>query len=321
MNQDRARLILPASLAIAILAVSTASIFIRFAQREAPSLVIAALRLTFASLVLAPVAVTRYQRELRAVTRSDLLLGLLSGIFLAVHFATWITSLEFTSVASSVVLVSTGPLWVALLTPLFLKESLTRYVVFGLSLALAGGTIIGMSDACALTTSLHCPPFAEFVRGRSFYGNFLALAGAWAVAFYMIIGRKLRARLSLIPYIFIVYGMAAIVLLVVMHGTGNALAGYSSATYLWIVLLALIPQLIGHSTYNWALRYLPAAMVSITTLGEPVGSAILAYFILNESPTVLTIFGGALILGGIYLASRGPRQPLPAQPQAPAESG
>ena len=137
----------------------------------------------------------------------------------------------------------------------------------------------------------------------------------------MIIGRKLRARLSLIPYIFIVYGMAAIVLLVVMHGTWNALAGYSSATYLWIVLLALIPQLIGHSTYNWALRYLPAAMVSITTLGEPVGSAILAYFILNESPTVLTIFGGALILGGIYLASRGPRQPLPAQPQAPAESG
>lgn len=320
MNQDRARLILPASLAIAILAVSTASIFIRFAQREAPSLVIAALRLTFASLVLAPVATTSYRRELKAVLRGDLLLGLLSGAFLAVHFATWITSLEFTSVASSVVLVSTGPLWVALLTPLFLNENLSRYVVIGLSLALAGGTIIGLGDACSLTTSIQCPPFAEFIRGKSFYGNFLALAGAWAVAFYMIIGRKLRARLSLIPYIFIVYGMAAIVLLAVMFITGKALVGYSPATYLWIVLLALIPQLVGHSTYNWALRYLPAAMVSITTLGEPVGSAILAYFILSERPTILTIFGGVLILGGIYLASRGPRQPLSAQPRSSAES-
>jgi drug/metabolite transporter (DMT)-like permease len=320
LNQDRVRLILPASLVIAILAVSTASIFIRFAQRDAPSLVIAALRLTFASLILAPVAATSYRRELKAVTRGDLLLGLLSGVFLAVHFATWITSLEFTSVASSVVLVSTGPLWVALLTPLFLKENLSRYVVIGLSLALAGGTIIGMGDACSLTTSIQCPPFAEFVRGRSFYGNFLALGGAWAVAFYMIIGRKLRARLSLIPYIFIVYGMAALVLLEVVFVTGKTLVGYSPATYLWVVLLALIPQLVGHSTYNWALRYLPAAMVSITTLGEPVGSAILAYFILSERPTLLTIFGGALILGGIYLASRGPRQPLSPQPRSSTES-
>lgn len=304
MTEDRPRIALPFAIIIAILAVSTASIFIRFAQRDAPSLVIAALRLTFASLILAPVALTRYQLELRKLSRDDLLLGLLSGIFLAIHFATWISSLEYTSVASSVVLVSTGPLWVALLSPIFLKEPLTRPVMIGMLLALLGGTIIGLSDSCQLDVGLVCPPLSKFVQGRAFFGNFLALAGAWAVAGYLMIGRKLRAGMSLVPYIFIVYGIASAFLLVIMFVAGQHPTGYLPLTYIWILLLALVPQLVGHSTYNWALRYLPAALVSITTLGEPVGSAILAYFILSEVPTPLTIFGGVLILMGIYLASR-----------------
>ena len=148
MDEDRARITLPFAIVFAILAVSTASIFIRFAQREAPSLVIAALRLTFASLVLAPIALTRHRDELKKLTRGDLLLGSLSGVFLAVHFATWISSLEYTSIASSVVLVSTGPLWVALLSPIFLKEPLTKPVLIGMLFALLGGTIIGLSDSC-----------------------------------------------------------------------------------------------------------------------------------------------------------------------------
>ena len=314
MNEERARLTLPFAIITAILAVSTASIFIRFAQREAPSLVIAALRLTFASLILAPVALTRHRVELRALTRGDLLLGLLSGVFLAIHFATWISSLEYTSVASSVVLVSTGPLWVALLSPIFLKEPLSRPVLIGMLLALLGGTIIGLGDSCTLgwsqyalgatRPSITCPPFSEFVQGKAFFGNFLALAGAWAVAGYLMIGRKLRAGMSLVPYIFVVYGIAALILLGIMFAAGQHPTGYSPLTYIWMLLLALVPQLIGHSTYNWALRYLPAALVSITTLGEPVGSAILAYFILSEAPTLLTILGGVLILAGIYLASR-----------------
>lgn len=303
MSEQRTRLLLPFGLLIAILAVSTASIFIRFAQREAPSLVIAALRLTIASLVLAPVAVTRHGPELRALTRGNLLLGLLSGTFLAVHFATWITSLEYTSVASSVVLVSTGPLWVALLSPIFLKEPLTRPVLAGMTLALLGGTVIGLGDSCQLEGRLACPPLSEFLLGKAFFGNFLALAGAWAVAGYLMIGRRLRAGMSLIPYIFVVYGSAAISLLVAMFLAGQRPVGYSSMVYIWILLLALVPQLIGHTTYNWALRYLPAALVSITTLAEPIGSAILAYVILSESPTRLTALGGVLILAGIFLAS------------------
>ncbi len=308
MQEGRPRLTLPLGLLIAILAVSTASIFIRFAQRDAPSLVIAALRLTFASLVLAPLALTRNRDELRKLTRSDLLLALLSGLFLAIHFATWISSLEYTSVASSVVLVSTGPLWVALFSPIFLKEPLTRPVLLGISLALLGGTVIGLGDSCQLDGGLACLPFSEFVQGKAFLGNFLALAGAWAVAGYLMIGRKLRAGMSLIPYIFVVYSIAAIVLLGIMAAAGQRPTGYPPIAYAWILLLALVPQLIGHSTYNWALRYLPAALVSITTLSEPVGSAILAYFILDERPTILTVLGGVLILAGIYLASR-PKRP------------
>ncbi len=293
------------SLLTAIAAVSTASILIRFAQTDAPSLVIAALRITFASLVLAPIALTRHRGELKSLTRRELLLGLLSGVFLAVHFATWISSLEYTTVASSVVFVSTGPLWVALVSPMILKEHLSRAALVGLGLALLGGTIVGLSDACVWDHGLvACPSLSTALHGRAIWGNFLALIGAWAVTGYLVIGRKLRAKMSLVPYVFVVYGMAAIVLVAVMFATGESPLEYQPITYGWIVLLALVPQLIGHSTYNWALRYLPASLVATANLGEPIGSAILAYFILQETPTALTIFGGIFILTGIYLASR-----------------
>jgi len=149
MTDDRTRFVLPAAISIAILAVSTASIFIRFAQSEAtPSIVIAALRLTFASLLLTPIVLTRHADDVRKFTGTQLLFGALSGVFLAIHFATWITSLEYTSVASSAVFVSTGPLWVALLSPMLLNERLTRFAMSGMGLALAGGVIIGLSDGC-----------------------------------------------------------------------------------------------------------------------------------------------------------------------------
>ncbi len=305
MQPQRLRLLLPFSLLIAILAVSTASIFIRFAQANGtPSLVIAALRLTFAALLLAPLALTRHRAELAALSRRQVTLGVVSGLFLAVHFATWISSLEYTSVASSVVFVSTGPLWVALLSPMLLNERLTRAAIVGLGLAILGGAAIGLSDACVIQNGVQCPELGQILQGRAMWGNFLALAGAWAVTGYLIIGRKLRAGMSLVPYIFLVYGMAAAALILIMLAAGQSPLGYVPKTYGWIFLLAAVPQLIGHSTYNWALRYLPAAFVAVTTLGEPIGSAVLAYFILKEAPTAATIFGGMLILLGIYLASR-----------------
>lgn len=289
---------------IAILAVSTASIFIRFAQQDAPSLVIAAIRLTLASLALAPFALLQHRDEIRSLTRREWILAALSGLFLSIHFASWITSLEYTTIVSSVVLVSTGPLWVALLSPIFLKETPSRWVWIGMTLALLGGLIVGLGDSCTLTDSrLTCPPLSDLLAGSAFWGNFLALLGALTVAGYLMIGRNLRARISLVPYIFIVYGIASLALLGYVTIAKQSLLGYPQLTYLWMLCLALIPQLIGHSTYNWALRYMPASLVSITTLGEPIGSAILAFFILSESPTALTLFGGMFILMGIYLAS------------------
>ena len=304
MTEPRSRFLLPLGLVAAILAVSTASIFIRFAQADAPSLVIAALRLTFATLMLAPVAWTRHREELKNLTRREITLGIISGLFLTAHFATWITSLEYTSVASSAVFVATGPLWVALLSPMLLNEHLTRTAVIGLTLALIGGTVVGLSDACVIHNGIQCQDFSQILQGRAMWGNFLALAGAWAVTGYLIIGRKLRAGMSLVSYIFLVYGISAFGLLVVMFIARQSPFGFPVQTYVWIFLLALIPQIIGHSTLNWALAYLPAAFVAVTTLGEPVGSAILAFFILQETPSIVMIAGGILILFGIYLVSR-----------------
>jgi len=292
-------------IAMGILAVSTASIFIRYAQEYAPSLVIAAWRLSLATLVLSPFALTRRRPEIRSLNRGELGLAALSGIFLALHFATWITSLEYTTVASSVVLVSTIPLWVALFSPFFLKEPLSRIIWIGMALAMLGGVIVGISDTCSLQGArLTCPSLSEFVKGKAFLGDLLALAGAIAGAAYLIIGRRLRGKFSLLTYIFLVYGMAAIGLIIIMFGFGHSPTSYPPITYLWFLCLALIPQLLGHSSFNWALRYLSAAYVSITLLGEPIGSTILAYFLLGEIPSTMKIIGAILILTGIYVASK-----------------
>ena len=275
-------------LATGIVAVSFASIFIRLA--EAPSLVIAAGRLTIASLILAPAALIRGKEELRALTKGDLQLALLSGLFLGLHFATWISSLEYTSVASSVVFVSTSPIFVGLASRFLLKERVSRQMFVGIAISVLGGMIIGYGD---------------FGLGlRELLGDLLAIAGAVAVSGYWLVGRRLRRQLSLLPYIFLVYATAAAFMIVLCLVTGHSFSGYPGQTYLMFFLLAVVPQIIGHSSFNWALKYLPATFVVISTLGEPVGSTILAHFILNEVPTLAKIGGGVLILAGIYISSR-----------------
>jgi drug/metabolite transporter (DMT)-like permease len=276
---------------IGIAAVSSASILIRFAQREAPSLVIAAGRLTLASLALGPLALTHYRAEYRQLTRGDWRLAVLSGVFLALHFATWISSLEYTTVASSTVLVSASPLFVAMGGWLFLREKIGRAVSIGLVLTLVGSVIIGLSDRGGATRN-------------ALLGDALALSGAVTVAGYLLIGRKLRAQLSLVPYVAVVYGTASVVLVLMAAAARQSFAGYSPVIYLWILLLAVGPQLVGHSSYNWALAHLPATFVSVATLGEPIGSTILAYFILQETPTVVKLVGAVLILIGIVVTSK-----------------
>jgi len=204
---------------------------------------------------------------------------------------------------------------VALLSPVTLKEPIRRTVLIGLACALVGGAVVGVSDSCtSVSGRIVCPSLSSFIHGQAFLGDFLAVCGAIAGAGYLLIGRKLRSKMSLVSYISLVYGMAAIVLVIIMFSAGHKPFGFSPQMYLWLVLLAVIPQLIGHSTFNWALGYLSAAFVSITLLGEPIGSTILAYFILQENTSPLKIGGGALILVGIYVASRSEAQKAPELP-------
>lgn len=292
-------------LAFGILAVSTASIFIRFAQAEASSLVVAAFRLTLSALLLVPFVLWKAKAEIRQLSQRDWFQLILAGLFLGLHFASWITSLEFTSVASSVVIVTTTPLWVALLSPLVLKERLKPGIWPGLLLAMVGGILVGLQQTCTLAAGgLTCQGLDEMLQGRALLGNILALFGAWLSASYLLVGRRVRPRLSLISYSFIVYGSAALLLILMVVFTRQPVSGFSPAIYGYLVLLAVIPQLMGHSAFNWALRYVPATLVSLALLGEPIGTTILAMLFLKEAPAGGEILGGALILTGIYLASR-----------------
>ncbi len=278
------------ALAIGVLAASTASPVIRLAQAEVHSLAIAAWRLTLASLILTPVTLATRREELRALSRQDWLLMAGSGVLLAIHFATWISSLAYTSVAASVVLVSTSPLFVGLGSYLLLKERLTRPLVVGLIVATVGSIIIGLDG------------WGEGTHRMT--GDLLALAGALSVAGYFLVGRRLRARLSLLAYVLPVYTVAAITLMAVAAAARVPLIGYPLINWLWLLLLALGPQITGHSSLNWALRHLPATYVTLAVLGEPIGSSILAWIILGEIPSTMTLIGGALVLIGIGMASR-----------------
>ncbi|HDD55804.1 MAG TPA: EamA/RhaT family transporter [Chloroflexi bacterium] len=289
---------------IGILAVSTASLFIRFAQEYASSITIAAFRLGLAALILLPYTLIKYGRELRSLTPADLKFALLAGLILAVHFASWITSLEFTSVASSVVLVTTTPLWVSLLAPIFLGEKTPRIAFLGMGIALLGGVIIAGTDVCAWQSSgLQCQFAPGSSAAETLLGDFLALLGAIAAASYLMIGRHLRRKVSLTPYVFLVYSAAAIFLVIAMLIVDGVPPSYPNQVYLWLALLAIFPQLLGHSIFNWSLKYLPTGYVAVNLLGEPVGSIILANFFLDEVPSVVKIIGAILILAGIALAS------------------
>lgn len=283
-------------LLIGVLASSSAAIFIRLAQSEdVPSLVVAGGRVALATLVLLPFVVFRpsHVAQIRQLTRRDLLLVGASGFFLAVHFATWISSLEYTTVLISVVLVSTSPIWVAILEMVFLKARLSQMVILGLVLVVCGGMLIGLSGGDS----------DSIIANRPTLGATLAITGAIAVAIYMVIGRKVRSSLSTTPYVFMVYGVAAVTMLGIILISGTPITGYSTKGYLLIVGLALFPQLTGHSSANYLLAYLPATYVSLAWQTEPIVSALGAFVVFTETPGPLQILGGGVIIIGVVLAT------------------
>jgi drug/metabolite transporter (DMT)-like permease len=275
------------ALIIGVFAVSTGAIFARLA--DAPALVIAAYRVGLASLILAPLAWFKARREIATLAKQDLKLAVVSGFFLAMHFATWISSLNYTSVANSVVLVNTNPLWVGLLTPFIAKERVKRATIISIIISVIGGIIIGYGDIAT--------------GGKALLGDGLALIGSICAAIYLLLGRDLRRKLSLLPYVFICYGSAAVILWIIVLCLGLPLAGFSRITVYALWGMALISQLTGHTSYNWALKWFSAGLIAVSLLGEPIGATILAYIIFNEGLTAHKIIGGIFILAAIYLAA------------------
>jgi len=278
-------------LLLGVIGISTGSIFARFA--EASPIVISFYRSGIAAAVMAPLVLSRHREELFGLQRKDFLRVILAGVFLALHFSTWITSLFYTSIASSVVIVQTIPVWTAILSPFISGDRVSPMTWAGILLSFAGVVVISAGD------------FA--LGGKALFGDILALLGAWFATLYFLTGRVVRAKVSLPVYTFICYGAAALVLLAVIVVTGLPFKGFSAGTWTAFVGMALVSQLMGHSSYNWALRYLSASLVAVALLGEPIGATFLAWILFGETLTAAKLAGGALILAGIVIAVRGER--------------
>lgn len=279
-------------LAVGVVAVGFAAIFIRLA--DAPSLSIAFYRNAIAAAILLPAAIVRHPGEIRGLSRRQLGVTLLSGAFLALHFGTWISSLALTTVAASVVLVTSAPVFTAAAGRVLFGDRVGRGVMTGILLALAGTAVISGGDLS--------------LSGRAALGDLLALAGAVAGAGYFLAGRQLRPDVSLLTYVGLVYATCAALLLAATLVSGARLGGFDARTWWMLILLALVPQILGHTTFNYLLADLEATPVAVAIMGEPVVSALLALAFFDEVPPWTAVAGGLLILAGIHGAlTAGPR--------------
>lgn len=278
-------------LLVSIVAVSTASILIRLT--DAPPMAIATWRLALSTLMLSPFfLMAGGVSKLHSMRGRDLLLLAGVGLVLAIHFATWITSLSLTSVASSVIFVHIDPIFVALVSHFVLGETVGRRVVLGIVVAFLGASIIAFSDLGA--------------GGGNLTGDALSLVGGVALGTYILAGRRLRQRFDLTTYVTPVYAVSAVVLGIASVAMDTPLTGYDSSVILMFAAIALVPMIFGHTLYNWALKWISAPVVSISLLGEPVGASVLAFIVLGESPNPLALFGGAVTLVGIIVCAYQP---------------
>ncbi len=276
-----------ALLILGVTAVSFSAVLFRLG--DAPPLTVAFYRCLLASAVLLPVALIRDPSALRAFTRRSLGLSLLSGVFLALHFATWIPSLNLTTVAASTVLVTTSPLWVALLGQV-IGERMSRRAVAGVVVALVGTLVITGGGAG--------------VGPRAAGGDVLALGGALFAAAYVMAGRTLRRDLPVLPYVIVVYSTCAVCMAGAMAVSHEPFTGYSPRTWLLLVAMTAGPQLLGHTVFNLLLGHLSASVVTISIMAEPVGATVLALMLLGEVPALVSLIGGAIVLAGVYVGVR-----------------
>ena len=282
-----------------VIAVSFSSLFVRLSS--APPLITASYRLLFTFLLIAPYTLIKHRKELSAMKPRELLLASLSGLFLALHFATWFTSLKYTTIASSVVIVTLQPVFVVIGSWLLFRERISRISAVGGLLALSGSFIIGAGD---------------FRLGmEAFYGDLLALLAAVLVSGYMIIGRKIRGNVALSAYTFVVYGSSAVTLVLIDLLFSNPFAPYPATDWLMFLALALVCTVGGHTIFNWVIRYVPASTVAVCILGESLGAIVWGALFLREYPGLRQLLGGGVIFAGLYLFTRG------SAPRGAADAG
>jgi len=275
---------------VGIIGISLSAIFVRLSQ--VPSAVTAAWRLLWTVVLMTPVALGKkaVRRELFSVNRKIVVLSLLSGVFLAIHFVVWFESLAHTTVASSTTIVCTEVIWVSLGYCLFLKGKLSLRAVVAIAVTVLGSVLIALADSTSGSAHL--------------YGDLLALIAAMAVAVYTLLGRVVRADTSTTVYTYLCYSACAAVLLAMCFIQGTGLFSYGASGILVGALLAVFSTILGHSIFSWCLKYFSPSFVSASKLCEPVASAIMAGFLFAEVPTLLQVVGGILILGGVFYYSR-----------------
>jgi drug/metabolite transporter (DMT)-like permease len=273
------------ALFIGIITVSFSAILVRLA--DAPSSVTAFYRMFFSVVIMAPLFILKYRQELKQISKRDWIFSIIAGAFLAFHFVLWFESLRFTSVASSVVLVTLQPLFAFIGTYLFFKEMLTVRAIVSGSLAVAGSIIISWGDFK--------------ISGMAFWGDVLALIACLLVTVYLLFGQEVRSRLSLITYTFIVYGVSSIILLLYVIVSGDPFFPYKQEQWSYFILLSIFPTLLGHTLFNYVIRWVSTSVISVTILFEPIGASILAYYLLDELILPYQIIGGIVVILGICL--------------------
>ncbi len=276
------------AMSFAVLALAFSSIFITQLERaNVPPLAIAFYRMAMATALLAPIALAFKRKEIFAFTGKELAMLALGGFFLALHFGAWISSLKYIPIATSVVLVNSHPLFVVIASFLFLGQKPSRQSLVGTIVGLLGMLIIskdGLSNS-------------EF----ALKGDLLAIVGALAVVGYFIIGSKVRTRVSLLAYVTPLYAVCSLFLLVWALATGDRLYSYSATVWVYFLALAIVPTILGHTVFNWAIKHVSPSTISLVFLGEPIGASILAFIFFGQKPPTATFIGGALVLSGIYL--------------------
>ena len=283
MNQPRIHPYIP--IIIGVISVSLSAIFVKLANAE--SGVIAFYRMFFSVMVMAPIFFWKYTREVKKLTMRDWVFSSIAGVFLAFHFILWFESLRYTSVASSTVLVTLQPLFAFVGTYLFFKEKITGKTILAGAIAIAGSVYISWGDFQ--------------LSGSALYGDLLALVACALVTAYLLFGQDVRKRLSLITYTMIVYGVSTITLFFYVLIKGESFGPYTTKNWIWFILLALVPNLLGHALFNWAIKYVSTNVVSVVILFEPIGAAILAIFIFKEYLVASQIIGGLVVIVGIVL--------------------